>query len=192
MTENPFALFEVWLGDAKASGLREPTAMTLSTSGAGNQPSARIVLLKDFDENGFVFYTNAMSHKGRDLMVNAKASLLFYWMELQRQIRISGVVEQVGEAAADAYFATRRRESQLGAWASQQSEILASREVLMERMDHYRRKFEGQNVPRPPHWVGYRVAPHVIEFWEEGEFRLHQRTQFTKEHSGWSSALLNP
>jgi pyridoxamine 5'-phosphate oxidase len=192
MSDNPFALFATWMGDAKASGMREPTAMTVATANADGQPSARIVLLKEWNEKGFVFYTNSLSHKGHDLKQNPKAGLLFYWMELQRQIRIEGNVDQVTAAEADAYFATRRRESQLGAWASQQSEILENRDVLMERMNHYRLKFEGHDIPRPPHWLGYRVVPNNFEFWEEVDFRLHHRQQFTRSNGSWKKTLLNP
>ena len=192
MSDHPFALFGTWMGDAKASGMREPTVMTLATADAAGQPSVRAVLLKNWDENGFVFYTNSLSHKGNDLKQNPKVGLLFYWMELQRQIRIEGSVEQVTSAEADAYFATRRRESQLGAWASQQSEILESRDILVERMNTYRLKFEGQDIPRPPHWLGYRVVPQCFEFWEEAEFRLHHRQLFTRINNGWKKTLLNP
>lgn len=189
---SPFALFSTWMGDAKASGMREPTAMTLATADANGQPSARIVLLKEWNESGFVFYTNSLSHKGNDIKQNPKVGLLFYWMELQRQIRIEGNVEQATTAEADAYFATRRRESQLGAWASQQSEILENRDILHERMNMYRLKFEGQDVPRPPHWFGYRVIPKNFEFWEEVDFRLHQRQFFSRTTAGWQRVLLNP
>ena len=192
MSENPFALFSTWLGDAKTSSMREPTAMTLATSTAAGQPSARVVLLKNWDERGFVFYTNSLSHKGSALKENPQAGLLFYWMELQRQIRIEGNVEQVTTSEADVYFASRRRESQLGAWASQQSGILENSNILHERMNNYRLKFEGQDIPRPPHWLGYRVLPKTIEFWEEGDYRLHRRQLFTQTPTGWQRHLLNP
>ena len=192
MSDNPFALFGTWLSDAKASDMREPTAMTLATTTLAGRPSARVVLLKNWDERGFVFYTNSLSHKGHDLKENPQAALLFYWMELQRQIRVEGKIEQATAAEADAYFASRDRERQIGAWASQQSEILESRDVLMERMNSYRFKFEGQDVPRPPHWVGYRVIPSAIEFWEEGDHRIHHRQLFTLAKNRWEKTLLNP
>lgn len=189
---SPYSLFKEWYEEAAGLGLKEPTAMTLATAGANGQPSVRIILLKAWDERGFVFYTNSLSHKGNDLRENPQAALLFYWMEQERQIRIEGNVEQVTAEEADAYFKSRRRESQLGAWASQQSQSLESREALLKRLEEFRTKFEGQDVPRPPHWLGYRVLPKTMEFWQEGEFRLHQRRLFTNTQNGWQETLLNP
>lgn len=189
---NPFALFKEWISHPAVLALKEPTAMTLATADKNGEPSVRVVLLKNWDERGFVFYTNSLSHKGNDLTENPQAALLFYWMDLERQIRVEGKIEQVTAAEADAYFASRRRESQLGAWASQQSQTLQSREVLLKRLEEYRTKFEGQDVPRPPHWLGYRVIPKTIEFWQEGDFRLHQRQLFARQGNDWEVTLLNP
>lgn len=189
---NPFALFKEWFNHPAVLALKEPTAVTLATADKNGEPSVRVVLLKNWDERGFVFYTNSLSHKGNDLTENPQAALLFYWMDLERQIRVEGKVEQVTGKEADDYFASRRRESQLGAWASQQSQTLQSREVLLKRLEEYRTKFEGQDVPRPPHWLGYRVIPKTIEFWQEGDFRLHQRQLFTRKGNDWEVTLLNP
>lgn len=190
--ENPMALFTTWLGDAKAGDMREPTAMTLATAGKSGQPSARVVLLKSYDERGFVFYTNTQSRKGNTLAENAKAALLFYWMPLQRQVRVEGEVEPVSEKEADLYFASRHRDSQLGAWASMQSQPLENRDALMERFNYYQLQYEGQEVPRPLHWQGYRVVPKTIEFWEEAPHRLHFRRLFIRSETGWDMQLLNP
>lgn len=190
--QNPIALFQEWLADAKASSMREPTAMTLATATPDGKPSARIVLLKAVDNNGFVFYTNSLSRKGRELMHNERASLLFYWMELQKQVRVEGAVEQVPDAQSDKYFAERPYESQIGAWASQQSEVMYNREALLDRMNRYRMQFSGKDVPRPPHWGGFRVVPSRIEFWLEEKHRIHQRRLFTRSEEGWQMELLYP
>lgn len=187
------AKIEEWLADAKAHPeITEPTAMTVATANADKFPSARIILLKGLDEKGAVFYTNANSKKGQELLINPQASLLFYWMPLGRQIRISGAVTPTTDTESDAYFSSRRRGSQIGAWASDQSAPLASYEALMERTKEYEAKFEGQDVPRPEHWHGWRVALSRVEFWQEGEFRLHRREVYTREASGWKHELLNP
>lgn len=184
---------EEWLADAKAHPhINEPTAMTVATADANNFPSARTVLLKGLDEKGAVFYTNGTSQKGQELAINPQASLLFYWMPLKRQIRISGAVTIVSDAESDAYFASRRRGSQIGAWASDQSSPLASYESLMQRTKEFEAKFEGKDVPRPEYWHGWRVALSRVEFWNEGDFRLHERETFTREGNDWKRELLNP
>lgn len=165
--------------------------MVLATV-AEAQPNARVVLLKDYDANGFVFYTNTQSAKGQELAANPKASLLFHWMPLQYQVRIQGAVAPVSDAEADAYFQTRERGKQIGAWASLQSQTLASHEALFARFDEYEAKFEGADVPRPPHWSGYRLAPARIEFWSQGDYRLHERHVFTRSASGWDAVRLYP
>ncbi|HEX5702960.1 MAG TPA: pyridoxamine 5'-phosphate oxidase [Pyrinomonadaceae bacterium] len=191
---NPIRQFERWFADAKATGMSEQdaTSMTLATSDKTGQPSARIVLLKDFDEQGFVFYTNYNSRKGEDLAGNSRACLLFYWSPLWRQVRIEGAVAKVSEAESDEYFHSRPLGSKLGAWASDQSEPVESREQLEKRFEEFNRKF-ADNVPRPPHWGGYRVKPEVIEFWQGRENRLHDRLRYNRQPDGsWIIERLAP
>lgn len=191
--ENPIELFSGWLAAAEAcASIREPTAMTLATATPDGTPSTRIVLLKQHDERGFVFYTNMDSRKSRELKANPKASLCFYWMPLDRQVRIDGTITAVADAEADAYFATRERGKQIGAWASLQSETLASRETLQRRIAVLEAEYQGKPIPRPPHWSGWRLSPQHIEFWQQGEFRLHQRDLYTRASNGWDHALLYP
>lgn len=190
---DPIVQFGEWLQAAKdCRDIAEPTAFSLATADASGQPSVRIVLLKAHDERGFVFYTNYNSHKGRELLANPKAALCFYWMKLLRQVRIEGVVEKVSDAEADAYFAGRPRESQLGAWASKQSEPLADIQVLRAEIKKLEEKYHGQPVPRPPHWSGFRVTPARIEFWQQGDFRIHERRLFVRSGSGWEATGLYP
>ncbi len=179
---------------AKQSGDREPTAMTLATLGKNGRPSARTVLLKAFDAHGFVFYTNFESHKGRQLASNPQAALLFHWKALDNQIqaRIEGTVEPVTAEEADIYFASRPRESQIGAWASKQSAILDSRETFDQQIAFYDKKFEGVDVPRPPHWSGFRVVPEMLEFWYGAEFRLHERQCYERVNGEWTKRMLFP
>jgi len=179
---------------AKQSGDREPTAMTLATLGKNGRPSARTVLLKAFDARGFVFYTNFESHKGRQLASNPQAALLFHWKALDNQIqaRIEGTVEPVTAEEADIYFASRPRESQIGAWASKQSAILDSRETFDAQIAFYDKKFEGIDVPRPPHWSGFRVVPEMLEFWYGAEFRLHERQCYERVNGEWTKRMLFP
>ncbi|MGH8052025.1 MAG: pyridoxamine 5'-phosphate oxidase [Arenimonas sp.] len=179
---------------AKHSDEREPTAMTLATLGKNGRPSARTVLLKAFDARGFVFYTNFDSHKGRQLASNPQAALLFLWKQLDNQIqaRIEGTVEPVSLEEADAYFASRPRESQIGAWASKQSATLDSRETFDKQIAFYDKKFEGVDVPRPPHWSGFRVVPEMLEFWYGAEFRLHERQCYQRVNGEWSKRMLFP
>lgn len=184
--------FRDLLEEAGRSDLREPTAMTLATADAAGRPSARTVLLKDADTNGFVFYTNLDSRKGRALRENPRAALLFFWQPLVRQVEIEGTVATVDDVEADAYWATRPRESQLGAWASEQSAPLASRAEFEERLAGLRERYREREVPRPPRWTGFRLVPDRIEFWHEREFRQHDRDCYWHDRDGWQWTLLNP
>lgn len=192
--DDPFALFADWLAEARGSELNDANAMAVATADAGGLPDVRMVLLKDVDAEGFVFYTNLKSAKGRQLAGDMQAGLLFHWKSLRRQVRARGPVERVSEAEADAYFASRARESRIGAWASDQSRPLDRRETLKTRVADEERRFEGRDVPRPPHWSGFRVRPLVIEFWRDRAFRLHERLAFTRAdpHAGWTQGLLYP
>lgn len=197
VTEDPHQLFESWFAEAKASEPNDPDAVALATADADGRPSVRMVLLKGHDERGFVFYTNRESRKGDELDGRGRASLLFHWKTLRRQVRIEGPVERVSDEESDAYFASRGRGSQLGAWASDQSRDLPTRETFEERYEEAERRFDGADVPRPPHWGGYRVAPERIEFWRDREHRLHERRLFTLESpgdgaGGWREGLLYP
>lgn len=186
--------FRDLLESARASGDPEPTAMTLATATREGRPSARTVLLKEFDERGFVFYTHVASAKGRELQDNPRAALLFHWKLLRQpvQVRIEGRVEVVDDAQADAYFATRPRMSQIGAWASRQSETLDSREAFEARIAQAESEFEGRDVPRPPGWTGYRVVPDGFEFWYGADFRLHERQRYDLREGEWSKRMLYP
>ena len=193
---DPVAQFEAWLAEAEASELNDPTAVCLATSTPEGRPSARMVLLKGVDRRpapgGFVFYTNLESRKGGELAANARAALLFHWKSLRRQVRVEGPVEPVSEAEADAYFASRARPSQLGAWASDQSRPLDRRETFEARYQQMLDRFEGQDVPRPPRWSGFRVLPRRIELWRDMPFRLHDRQVFHREGAGWRVEALYP
>jgi pyridoxamine 5'-phosphate oxidase len=192
MSTDPFLLFDAWLAEARASEPNDPEAMALATVGADGQPAVRMVLLKGHGPAGFVFYTNRQSRKGSDLAAVPRAALLFHWKSLRRQIRIEGPVEPVAAEEADTYFATRSRDSQLGAWASDQSRPLAARETFEENYRGMAARFEGGPVPRPPHWSGYRVRPERIEFWLDRAHRLHERRLFVREGDGWREGLLYP
>ena len=192
MATDPFALFDEWFAEARASEPNEPEAMALATCGSDGQPSVRMVLLKAHRPEGFVFYTHEGSAKGEDLAQNPHAALLFHWKALCRQIRIEGVVEPVSDAEADAYFETRARDSQLGAWASDQSCPLDGRATFERRFEEAKQRFEGKDVPRPSSWRGYRVVPGRFEFWTAREHRLHERRLFTRAGEGWTEGLLYP
>jgi pyridoxamine 5'-phosphate oxidase len=186
--------FASLLAEATSTGDPEPTAMTVATCDAQGRPSARTVLLKAFDARGFVFYTNYDSRKGQQLAANPQAALLFLWKQLreQVQVKVEGTVEPVDMAEADAYFASRPRPSQIGAWASLQSQTLGSRELFEARIDAFEKKFEGVDVPRPPHWSGFRVVPERIEFWYGAKYRLHERHHYERVDGQWRKRMLFP
>jgi pyridoxamine 5'-phosphate oxidase len=192
--DDPFGLFDRWLREAEGSELNDPNAMCLATVDADGLPDARMVLLKGHDPRGFVFYTNVESAKGRQLATDGKAALLFHWKSLRRQVRIRGSVEAVGDAESDAYYATRPRGSQLGAWASEQSRPLPSREALERRVAEADARFAGTAPTRPPFWRGYRVRPRAIEFWRDRRSRLHDRLVFGRDDldSPWTTVRLYP
>jgi pyridoxamine 5'-phosphate oxidase len=190
---SPFRQFQVWFEQALAAGLPEPNAMTLATSTPDGRPSARMVLIKGVDGRGFVFFTNYASRKGQELAANPHAALVFYWAELERQIRIEGLVEQVSAAESDAYFHSRPLGSRLGAWASRQSAVIAGREVLQQRVDELAAQYADEQVPRPPHWGGYRVVPAAIEFWQGRPSRLHDRLRYQRQaDESWLIERLSP
>ena len=192
MTDDPIAIFSDWLAQARQSEPNDPEAMTLATVDADGTPAARMVLLKGHDADGFVFYTNQLSRKGDALRAHPRAALLFHWKSLRRQIRMEGQLLTVTDAEADAYFASRSRESQLGAWASDQSAPLDKRETFEARFETALAQFEGKEVPRPAHWGGYRLVPARLEFWEDRPHRLHHRRLFTRNGLGWDESLLYP
>lgn len=189
---DPVAQFTQWFERACATSIDKPNAMVLSTVHPDGQPAARVVLLSSHDEYGFVFHTNYQSDKGVDLEANDRACLLFWWDELGYQIRIEGRVAKTDPADSDAYFAQRPRGSQVGAWASEQSRAIAGREVLDERVGHYAARFDGAEVPRPPHWGGYRLSPERFEFWENRDDRLHDRFVYVHDGADWRSERLAP
>lgn len=190
---DPIAQFNVWLDTAKKhKDIAEPTAMCLATVDAKGEPSARMVLLKEVDERGFVFYTNNESHKGNDLKENPRVALVFYWMPLGRQVRVEGIAAPVSDEEADAYFESRPRDSRIGAWASKQSRPLSSKAELLEAVAREGLRFGIGEIPRPPYWSGWRVVPRVIEFWEDRPFRLHDREVFTRNGGVWDVTRLFP
>ena len=188
---NPIKQFAKWYGEAEASGIPETDAMTLATATKDGRPSARIVLLKEFDDRGFVFFTNYESRKATDLAENPRACLVAYWLPVKRQVRIEGSVEQVSEAESEAYFQRRPLGSRIGAWASNQSEVVESRAVLEQRYASLSERY-GEAVPRPPHWGGYRIQPEVIEFWQGRDNRLHDRLRYRLQDGTWVIERLGP
>jgi pyridoxamine 5'-phosphate oxidase len=190
--KDPLELFGDWFEEAKAGEPNDPDAMALASVGEDGMPSARMVLLKGVDRRGFVFYTNIESRKGRQLLAQPKAAALFHWKSLRRQVRIEGAVDTVSGEEADAYFATRPKDSQIGAWASDQSRPLAGRFELEQKIAKFAAKYGLGKVPRPPHWSGFRIVPRTIEFWREGAFRLHDRLVYHREGNGWRTERLYP
>ena len=191
--DEPFDLFALWMEDAKASEPNDPNAMALATADAEGMPNVRMVLLKGFDKDGFVFYTNTESNKGTELLANMQAAVAFHWKSLRRQVRVRGRVTRVSEAEADEYFRSRPRDSRIGAWASQQSRPLESRFALEKAVAVNAAKFAIGEIPRPPHWTGFRITPRSMEFWMDKPFRLHDRVQFQRlEDGGWTKARLYP
>lgn len=190
---DPVIQFQKWFEQALAAQLPEPNAMTLATVTPDGQPAARMVLLKEVDEKGFVLFTNYNSHKGQELAANPQAALVFWWAELERQVRIVGTVEKISPEQSDSYFEMRPPNSRLGAWASNQSEVIASREILEQQLQEFQKKYENQEVPRPPHWGGYRVIPTQIEFWQGRPSRLHDRLLYTRASDDtWKIERLSP
>lgn len=190
--KDPFSIFNQWFEDAQISELNDPNAMAVATVDDAGMPNLRTVLLKGHSSQGFVFYTNFEGTKGREILTHPKVALLFHWKTRRRQVRIRGNVEQVSAPEADAYFNSRHPQSRLGSWASNQSKPLKSREELLEKLKEFEAKYGTQNIPRPPHWSGFRVVPEQIEFWQDGDFRLHDRVLFTRVDRGWESQRLNP
>lgn len=192
LAQNPIVQFEYWFDEAVGANLPEPHAFMVSTVNTEGKPSARIVLLRNADENGFTFFTNYNSRKGHDIEAKPYASATFFWQQLQRQVRIEGTIEKVSVQESDEYFASRPRESQIGAWASNQSQVLESREALEQRVASLTKEYEGKDIPRPPHWGGYRIKPTQIEFWQGRPSRLHDRFLYTLDNNNWKINRLNP
>ncbi len=192
--DSPFPIFARWYEEARQCGLQEPAAMALATADASGQPSSRMVLLKSHGPDGFVFYTNLESRKGGEIVANPRAALCFHWMPLERQVRIQGRVEAVSEDEADAYFASRPRDSQIGAWASDQSRPMKGARDLEKNVARMAVRFHVGRIPRPAHWSGFRVVPHLVEFWQARPFRLHERTEYTRtrDDDAWRVTRLFP
>ena len=192
MNDDPIRLFDAWFAEARVAEPNDPEAMALATADANGHPSVRMVLLKGHGPDGFVFYTNLDSRKGKELAANPNAALLFHWKSLRRQVRIEGPVGAVSDAEADIYFASRGHDSRLGAWASDQSRPLADRNTFEARFEEMKARFESNPVPRPPRWSGFRVTPLRIELWSDRAHRLHERRLFVRNRDGWSESLLYP
>jgi len=189
---NPFNQFQIWFDQALSSDILEPNAMTIASATKAGIPSARVVLLKGFDERGFIFYTNYESRKGQELIDNPHAALVFWWGVLERQVRVEGSVEQISDEETIAYFHSRPIGSQLGAWASNQSRVVANREELENRLEQFTQQYDNQEIPRPPHWGGFRVVPHAIEFWQGRPNRLHDRLLYRHQNDTWTIERLAP
>jgi pyridoxamine 5'-phosphate oxidase len=192
--DDPIDLFEIWMNEAKKTELNDPNAVALGTSDKKNSPSVRMVLLKDYNKKGFVFYTNLNSQKGNELKNNPNAAMCFHWKSLLRQIRINGVVKKVSNEVADEYYNSRAYESRIGAWASKQSSILNNRDELFNSIEKYKKKYNNRDeVPRPDHWSGWNLMPTSIEFWLDGDSRIHERLKYIKDDEGtWTKSLLSP
>jgi pyridoxamine 5'-phosphate oxidase len=191
---DPIELFKVWMDEAKKTELNDPNALALATSDQNNAPSVRMVLLKDFNKDGFVFYTNLNSQKGNELKNNPKASMCFHWKSLLRQVRIGGIVKKVSDETANEYYNTRSYESRIGAWASKQSSVLRDRKELLNSFNEYKERYNDETkVPRPNYWSGWNLVPSIIEFWLDGDNRIHERLKYTKDENGkWNKSLLSP
>ena len=191
--ENPIELFKKWFAKAEKTEINDPNAVAVATSNKDNQPNVRMVLLKGLNDKGFVFYTNFNSKKGEELKSNKKASMCFHWKSLRRQVRILGKVEEVTSKEADDYYYTRPYKNRIGAWASSQSQILNKRETFIDKIEEFEKKYPDQNkIPRPPHWSGWRLIPNEIEFWLDGEGRIHERLNYIRSNDKWSKELLYP
>ncbi len=189
---NPINLFKKWFSKAKETEINDPNAVAIATSDNNNQPSVRMVLLKGLSDKGFVFYTNFNSKKSNDLKLNKKASMCFHWKSLRRQVRVSGSVEKVADSEADDYYNSRPYKNKIGAWASSQSETLKNREEFLEKVKNFENKYPSNNVPRPPYWSGWRLIPEQIEFWLDGEGRIHERLNYIQRNNEWKKELLYP
>lgn len=189
---NPFNQFKIWFDQAVQAQLPEPNAMTIATATPEGKPSARMVLLKDFDERGFVFYTNYESYKSQQLAENPWGAIAFWWAELERQVRLEGRIEKVSDEESDAYYHSRPKNSQLGAWASAQSQVIPNREVLEQRLEQLKQEYETKEIPRPPHWGGFRLIPSMIEFWQGRPSRLHDRLRYRLVDGNWVRERLSP
>ena len=190
--DNPVELFKKWFNKAMQAEINDPNAVAVATADKNNQPSVRMVLLKGLNDKGFVFYTNFNSKKGEELKKNKKASMCFHWKSLRRQVRITGIVEEVSNKEADDYYNSRPYKNKIGAWASSQSDVLDKREDFLEKIEKFKKKYPDENVPRPPHWSGWRLMPNEVEFWLDGEGRIHERLNYKKSSGKWKKILLYP
>ena len=192
-TKNPFELFKIWMKKAEKYEINDPNALSLATADKKGTPSARMVLLKEVNHDSFIFYTNLNSNKSSDIIENPKAAMCFHWKSLQRQVRVLGHIDKVDNNTADKYFNSRSYESRIGAWASEQSKILKNRNDLLSKIDEYKKKYpDKNNLPRPKHWSGWKLTPSSIEFWLDGESRIHERLKYIKTNNVWQKFLLNP